>query len=271
MLIALGGAAVVGILALPVLGLIAYIDHSVRETSLDQPLTEGPAQNPDAQTPLRCAGSCFDLDDANLLAVSAEDASVLLIEDLQDDVGALEPSTVAAVAARAGDRWRELGGDAECAFLPANAPFLVDGPDSASEDPVGWVQTWATGDEVMDIAARSFPSTEAATAFLHDLHARVAACPWIDLDAPSAGGADSTLVQIASQAALEVPDEIAAVGWVREGSPGPRWRSYVWDLQRGNLVVQIRVLTDGRIREAQVASFGELVAERLGGLEPMTP
>jgi hypothetical protein len=90
--------------------------------------------------------------------------------------------------------------------------------------------------------------------------------PWLDLDIPSAGGLDTTLVQIAPQAAIDVPEEIAAVWWIREGTPGPRWRSYVWDLQRGNLVVQVRVLTDGRARESDVARFAERVAERLGDL-----
>jgi hypothetical protein len=105
---------------------------------------------------------------------------------------------------------------------------------------------------------------------MRDLHERVAACPWQDLDTPTAGGLDSSLVQVTSQAAIDVPSEVAAVGWVREGSPGPRWRSYVWDLQRGNLVVQVRVLTDGRILEQQVATFAELLAERLGHLEAAT-
>jgi hypothetical protein len=98
----------------------------------------------------------------------------------------------------------------------------------------------------------------------------VAACPWQDLKVPSAGGLDTSLIQITAQAAIDVPNDVAAVGWVREGSPGPRWRSYVWDLQRGNLVVQVRVLTDGSVLEENVATFTELVAARLGELQPST-
>jgi hypothetical protein len=124
---------------------------------------------------------------------------------------------------------------------------------------------------MMDIAARTFPTTEDASAFMRDLYKRVAACPWQDLKTPAAGGLDTSLVQITAQAAIDVPNEVAAVGWVREGSPGPRWRSYVWDLQRGNLVVQVRVLTDGRILEQHVATFAELIAERLGDLQVPTP
>jgi hypothetical protein len=44
----------------------------------------------------------------------------------------------------------------------------------------------------------------------------------------------------------------------------------VWDLQRGNLVVQVRVLTDGSVLEENVATFTELVAARLGELQPST-
>ncbi|NYF10139.1 hypothetical protein HDC94_001295 [Leifsonia sp. AK011] len=258
------------VLSLPILGFFAYVSHSVSETSPDQPFVEGPAQQPDAASPLVCPERCFELDAATLLAVSAEDVSSLSIEDERYSVGAFEPSTVAAVAPNTGEGWLAAGGDEECAFVPANAPFIAAGPDSSSEDGIMWIQTWETGDEVADIAARVFPTSEDAAAFVRDLHERVSACPWQDLAVPTAGGLDTSLVQITAQAAISVPSDVAAVGWVREGEPGPRWRSYVWDLQRGNLVVQVRVLTDGRILEQQTAAFAELVAERLAELQAAT-
>ncbi|MGW4931209.1 hypothetical protein ACWEOH_18900 [Agromyces sp. NPDC004153] len=267
---ALIALAVVVVLSVSVLGVFAYIGHSLSETSPDQPFIDGSPQQPDAKAPLACPQWCFELDAVARMAISAEDVAQLSIQDERYGVGALEPSTVAAVAPAAGAQWLALGGDEECAFLPANAPYVAAGPDSASADPISWVQTWETDDEVVDIAARAFSSTEEASAFMRDLHERVAACPWQDLDIPTAGGLDSSLVQVTSQAAIDVPNEVAAVGWVREGTPGPRWRSYVWDLQRGNLVVQVRVLTDGRILEQQVATFAELLAGRLGHLEAAT-
>lgn len=269
-LIALG-VIIVSIPVLGVVGIVAYVNHSLSETSPGQPFMEGPVQQPVARAPLACAERCFDLDAAALLAVSAEDLSPLSIKDELYGVGALESSTVGEVAPGAGEQWLAYGGDAECSFVVVNAPYFSVGPDSTSTDPIGWVQVWATGDEVMDIAARAFPTSEDASAFMRDLHERVAACPWQDLNIPAAGGLDTSLVQITAQAAVDVPDEVSAVGWVREGSPGPRWRSYVWELQRGNLVVQVRVLTDGRILEHQVATFTELLAERLGNLEAATP
>lgn len=263
-LIALSVAAV---LSLPVLGIFAYVGHSLAETSPDQPLIDGPAQDPEARAPLACLEACFDVDAADGMAVSAEEVSPLGIEDELYGVGAFDTSTVAAAARKAGAQWLASGGDEACSFLPANAPFLTVGPGSDATDPISWVQTWETGDELIDISARAFPSSEEAGAFLRDLHERVAACPWQDLEGPAAGGPDTTLVQISPQAAIDVPQDVAAVGWVREGSAGPRWRSYVWDLQRGNLVVQVRVLTDGRIPESQVATFAELQAQRLSELE----
>lgn len=263
--------AVVVVLSIPVLGMFAYAQHSFSETSPDQPFVAGPVQQPDAKSPLECPERCFELDAATLLALSADDVAQLSITDERYRVGEFEPSTVAAVAPDVGEQWLALGGDEECAFLPANAPYIAVGPDSSSEDQISWVQTWETDDEMTDIAARVFPTTADANAFMLDLHERVAACPWQDLNTPSAGGLDSSLVQITSQAAIDVPGEVAAVGWVREGSPGPRWRSYAWDLQRGNLVVQVRVLTDGRILEEQTATFTELIADRLGDLPVTTP
>lgn len=269
-LIALAAAAVLGFVALMVLGFVAYANHSLRETSPDQPFLEGPAQQPDANAPLLCPDSCFDIGAAALLEVSADDVAQLSIEDELHGVGDLESSTVAEVASVGGEQWLDIGGDAECSFIPTNAPYFPVGPDSTSADPISWVQVWETDDEVMDISGRQFPTTEDASAFMHELHTRVAACPWQDLDVPSPGGLDTSLIQITAQAAIDVPNDVAAVGWVREGNPGPRWRSYVWDLQRGNLVVQVRVLTDGRILEQDVATFTELVAARLGELQPST-
>lgn len=263
--------ASVTILALPVLGVWAYIGHSLAETSPDQPFIEGPEQDPEAKEPLECPEQCFGVDAAASVAVSADDMSALSIADESHGVGAFESATVASVAPDAREQWLALGGDEECSFLPANAPYFASGSDSASEDPISWVQTWETGSEMMDIAARAFATTDEASAFMHDLHERVSSCPWQDLKTPAASGLDSTLVQVTPQAAIDVPSDVAAVGWVREGSPGPRWRSYVWDLQRGNLVVQVRVLTDGRILEEDVAEFAELAAKRLNGIEPATP
>lgn len=192
----------------------------------------------------------------------------LSLTDERHDAASFPSSTVGEVVAGGGEQWLAMGGDAECSFVPANAPYILIGPGSVSDDPISWVQTWKAGDEVMDISARTFSSTGEATAFMHDLHARVGLCPWQDLEQGPAGGMDSQLVQLTAQAAIDVPAEIAAVGWVREGSPGARWRSYVWDLQRGNLIVQVRVLTDGRVLESQVAEFAELIASRLEVLEP---
>lgn len=270
-LIVLGAVVVSAVPVLTAVGLFAYVRHSVSETGPDQPFLVGPAQQPDAKTPLACPERCIGLQSAEAMLVSAEEAAQLSIRDERYGVGELEPSTVAAVAPDVGERWLEVGGGAECAFFTGNAPYFAVGTDSTSDDPISWVQTWQTGDEMMDISAREFDTSEQASGFMHNLRDRVAACPWQDLDVPAAGGLDTTLVQITPQAAIEVPDEVAAVGWVREGTPGARWRSYVWDLQRANLVVQVRVMTDGRILEQDVAAFAELQADRLSALETASP
>ncbi len=273
-LIAGAGVAVlvvVGFVALIVLGFTAYVSHSIAETSPDQAFIEGPEQQPNAQTPLLCPEQCFGVDDANGLALSQADLRPLSIDEEVQGVGALESSTVAETAPEAGVSWLEVGGDERCSFVLSNAPYFAVGPDSSSTDPIGWVQTWQSEAEMTDIAAREFATTEDATSFMRDLHQRVASCKWQDLNMPSAGGLDTTLVEITAQAAIDVPEDVAAVGWVREGTPGPRWRSYVWDLQRGNLVVQVRVLTDGRILEQDVAEYAQLVASRLGELPTPAP
>lgn len=270
-LIALGVVVILIVPVMTVVGFFAYARHSVSETSPDQPFISGPRQQPAAKTPLACPEACFTIDAATLMAVSADDVSQLSIKDELYAVGEIGQSTVSEVAPRVGEQWLSVDGDEECSFVPVNAPYIPVGPDSSSEDPISWVQTWETGDEMTDISARVFATTDAASAFMSDIHQRVAACPWQDLNVPAAGGLDTSLLQITAQAAIDVPGEVAAVGWVREGDPGPRWRAYVWELQRGNLVVQMRVLTDGRIVEEQVATYAEFIAERLGRLQAGMP
>lgn len=265
-LIAFGALVILAIPALAIAGIAAYVNHSLGETSPDQPFIDGPAQQPEAQPPLECANQCFTIADAALMAVTADDLFPLGIDDELYGVDEFGPTTVASVAPAVGEQWLGVGGEEECAFVPASAPYIPVGADSQSNDEILWIQTWESGDEVADLAARAFSTTEAATDFMRDVHERVAACPWQDLDIPAASGLDSTLVQITPQAAIAVPEDVAAVGWVREGAPGPRWRSYTWDLQRGNLVLQVRVLTDGRILEQDVAAYAELLAQRLDAL-----
>ena len=82
-----------------------------------------------------CPELCFDVDAAALLAVSAEDVSKLSIKDELYSVGEFEPSTVAEVAPRVGEQWLAVGGDEECAFIIANAPYFAAGPGSDLRGP----------------------------------------------------------------------------------------------------------------------------------------
>jgi len=261
-------AVAVGVILLTlfVAGFLAYVRHSLAETSPDQPFLSGAPQNPDALRPLVCGEPCFGVDTAYGMAVTRGDISMLAVTDLVNDVGESAPRAVAETDPGAVAGWIDMGGTSECAFIPSSAPYIAAEPDASSRDMLVWMQTWTAGNEVMDLSARVFTTSEDASAFMHDVHARVAGCPWVNTNIPTQAGLDTVLVQVTAQAAIDVPDEVAAVGWVREGQPGDAWRSYVWDLQRGNLVVQARVITDGRVTEPQVAEFSEGLAQRLTSL-----
>ncbi|MBO9627608.1 MAG: hypothetical protein J7484_14705 [Microbacterium sp.] len=273
LLIGLGAAAVLAVIAYIALigiGLSAYVNHSIAETSPDQPFLIGDPQDPVATAPLSCPSGCFDTTAFDEMAVDAADVAPLGPLEETDAPGSIDPGTVAQLVELTAETWTKQGGDAECAFVPSNAPYIAarTAPDADSTDPLVWVQVWRSEAEVLDISGRVFPSSDNAEGYLQDLHERVAACPWQDMEGVPAPGGDTSLVQITAQAAIPVPDDVAAVGWTREGTPGARWRAYVWDLQRGNVVLRVRVLTDGRILEQQVADFAATMAARLAAVEP---
>jgi hypothetical protein len=221
-----------------------------------------------AVAPLECPGSCFTAA-ANKALIP--NYPVLTALGLSDDIyppGTYDPTTAGALYRESLAGWRATDGTPDvCFFAPANSPInesIAAGQDQVA-DPVTFVGTWGVKGKpsFVDVSSRLFPDTASATAYLNDLATDIQSCHRIEV------GPDDNrqVVTLQPAAALTVPDSEAAVGWVRLGTGAERSRAYVMDIQRGNLVARVRVVTDGSISEAKFRSFATTFAQtQLGPL-----
>ena len=233
-------------------------------------LATGAPGKPTAVTPLECPGSCFTAA-ANKGLIP--NYPVLTALGLSDDIyppGTYDPTTAGEIYRASLAGWRANDGTPDvCFFAPANSPSnasIADGQDQLT-DPITFVGTWGVKGKpsFVDVSSHLFPDTASATAYLGQLTTSIQSCHRIEV------GPDNNreVVTLQPAAALTVPDSEAAVGWVRLGTGAERSRAYVMDIQRGNLVARVRVVTDGSISEAKFRSFAATFAQTILGLLPV--
>lgn len=87
-LIALAGVVVLTVPVLGVVGLFAYVEHSVNETSPDQPFLKGAAQQPDAESPLPASSptDAVSADPDHWVVVTFEDTADTFDLETMDDL-----------------------------------------------------------------------------------------------------------------------------------------------------------------------------------------
>lgn len=255
--------ALVVVLVTSIMGLVA---NRLGLNAPDQPLTTGSPPNPHAAAPLACPPECFD--ELSIEAAVLRDQTLEHFGFSRHDYpwGTYDPTS-------AGSQYRALAADwagserypDECVFVVGSTPaaIVLDETDKDSADTVEWTGSHADADvaTTLDQSLRIFPDTASATAYLETLEAQIDDCEYI-----YSGDGHSAAVTPAP--ALSLHKSCAAVGWVRTGKPGDRWRAYVFDIQRANLVVRIRVLTDGSMTETKFRSLVENYGIQLAALQP---
>jgi PknH-like extracellular domain len=235
----------------------------------DQPLVPGAPAQPIAAEPLRCPEACFTEESIpDTVAVEGTFAE-LGTPDNAEPYGSYEPSTTGELYRRDTASWSESGGHPDaCFFMPTSAPYAssVLSTDARSPDPIFWTGTHldAAGIDSVDQSVRLFQDSDSAEAYLADIAAQINECTSVQFE--SANSRYTATVDAAS--ALGTPVSVASAGWIRTGEPGERWRAYSFDLQRGNLVVRTRLLTDGTIRETDFRRFVQFYAAQLAAIEP---
>ncbi|CAN5338309.1 hypothetical protein BH09ACT5_BH09ACT5_20470 [soil metagenome] len=237
-----------------------------------QPVAPGAAGSPVAEEPLECAGQCFTPDSLSGTVASENTFAQFGVGDYTFPVGTYDPATAGSLYREVAATWDSYGGTPdECVFALGNAPYApaLDESEADSTDPVYFMGTHEDPDRLnlIDQSVRVFPDSSSATQYMTALAASIAACSDITIGPER----DRQTATITPAAAIPTPASVAAVGWVREGTPGPRWRAYVEDIQYGNLVVRVRFLTDGSINEYRFRYFAEDRAYQLSALPPAPP
>jgi hypothetical protein len=268
-LIIVGSVAVLTPVVIIVLGLVIYISTELRLGAPDQPLMSAEPVSPEARVPLECETPCFDETIVESLLSTPAALRDFDLTETPYPFGTYEPTTAGELYRAGIAGWRATeGGPDECFFVPGNSPIApdIDDTHAASADPIIFMGTHVDQDQLnaLDQSVRIFASSDDAEAFLGVLASNISECTWIWIGS----GRDYRDAAVDPQPSLSLPDSVASVGWIRTGEPGVRWRSYVIDLQHGNLVVRTRLLTDGSVTQQEFLTFVEEYAERLAEAVP---
>lgn len=258
------------VLALLVAAGVAEFNALVHRATPAAVLDSGAPGSPEAVEPLACPSSCFTAA-ANKQLIPGY--PVLTALGLDKDVyppGTYDPVTAGQVYRSNLASWRAgNGAPDQCFFAPSNSPVGSSITDGQTENPdvVTFVGTWGAASQrsFVDVSSRLFPDTESASGYLRELATSIQNCHQVEV------GPDNNrqVLTVQPAAALTVPNSEAAVGWVRLGTTANEGRAYVMDIQRGNIVVRLRVVTDGTITEAKFRSFAATFAQTQLGQVPV--
>lgn len=226
-------------------------------------LLEGDPGSPVAVDPLDCV-VCFGIDEARTLALPAEAYAGVGLPNSDEDVYELSAGDDQIESTR---WWKSDGGTPDhCYFTYTSAPLFFapgDPGDSAAESDVVYYPEWHFDDSEyysFTETVRVFDETTSAAAYLVDLESAVAGCN--DYSFSESGW--STVVT--ATPALDLPSSVAAYGWAESGGLN---RYYGVDLQRGNLVARLTLMSDpGGPTEAEFRALVEAYAVLLAELEP---
>lgn len=276
-LIVVGAIVVIGVLVWGVVAVFSAALGHLRTSEGDpqsQPLVAGTRQSATATVPLDCPKQCFAPDGVESLLLRQDALATLGSAPLAatQPYGSLPSATAGQMAQQLEADWGRANGSPDvCFFAPTNSPVGpardFDAPDNP--DVVDFVGTYEDVErtQLVDQSVRYFPNSDAASAYLSTLATQIDACDALAVGPPT--NRQSATVTAAPQ--LDVPSSVASIGWVRTGYVGPRWRAYIFDLQRGNVVVRIRAITDGQITEQEFRSFVVGYADILDGAPARVP
>jgi len=256
-----------GIYAL-VVGVIDVVEDQTSDLAIPdiQPLIEGEPGSPVAVAPIECPDRCFT--GADVGSTILDDSAYLEIglPDNQEPFGTYENSSPQKEFAVTSADWRTREGTPESCFVtylssPVARP-LADSP-GVTDDTIHFTGGHTNADEYSWLyeSVRVFSSGAAAAEHMATLDGLLAGCDGYQIGS----GEDYWSAKVTRAPALEVPDSVAAVGWVEDSGFA---RYYSHDLQRGNLVVRVAVTSDGEISEAQFREFAAQVALQLESIEP---
>lgn len=228
----------------------------------NSPLLDGEPGSPVAVSPTDCETACFDhAVIGDLILTDSVFDTMTLTDHVPWYPSGSTPAYEEWEFSKTGWEESELG-PKECFVTWPYAP--LDEPLNAEDvrgDPVDYIGTHSDTEyyNAIDQVTRLFPDDETAAAYMSSLNDAIGECPrFID-----SIGLSTDFVS--RSPALEVPDSVAAVGWVQKTQFGDRY--YVIDVQRGNLVVRTTGYSTGGYTELEFRDLVEQEAELLADLE----
>jgi|GEM_PF-1138847 len=228
-------------------------------------LMAGQPGSPYAQQPLECDGPCFVEDD---VAATVLDDSVFDTLGIAVSGEGWTPSSSARaddVFRYAKEDWVTYEGAPDSCFVTypfGPVSYAYGSDENVPADPIHETvyKTDKKEYSMVQQSVRVFESTIAASTHMSTVATSVEGCANYQIGL----GADLWSADVTAPPALDVPDSVAAVGWVENGR---YYRYFSFDIQRGNLVVRTLIGTD-TVSEKRVRDFMENVAENLSTLEP---
>lgn len=219
----------------------------------------GPAT---AVDPTVCETACFDESSAEAAILGDEVFKRWYLPTFKHVWKMTGDRTTAAERSEAAyDGWTSTGwGPDEC-YVTFNELPLIEGPDAVVADglvaPLTEHSTELYSVTELTQWVRFFPDSASAEQYMSAVDAGLDVCTrYLD---PNGYAIDA----ISREPALHQPDNVAAVGFVRSYA-GIRY--YVFDLQRGNMVIRSVAYSDGGISDDRFRPLMAEQAVRLGEL-----
>lgn len=242
---------------------------SVFPGEVEQPLIAGEPGSPLAEDPTECPTECFTAGHVTATIADRDHREPMGLTYTIDAWGAFLDSTVALEYESVEDTWTQgRGSPVECFFsmfsAPAVLPFGTAPPEST--DTIHYTGTYGDKDQwsILSQSVRVFPDSSQAVGHMVALDEQISGCPTYGIH----NGGSSWSADLTAAPALELPASVAAVGWVESSEYG---RFYVFDVQRGNMVVRTTLNTSIAVSEEQFRTFIGTLADELAAVEPRTP
>ena len=257
-------AAVVGS-AVTVVNYISDVASGEREVLGSEPAPlEGDQASPLAVDPTVCATKCFnDFSHHEAERLSDDDLNAW---GLTEEEGFHSPASVEDEL----DYYRTYFDDLEvtpesCFVVTPSSPILgsldkVSGPQRVTIYFDG-SRADSFGSTYYDQATRLFPDSASAVDYMVDLDTQVDDCTSYDYTLVG----DTWSSEVTRTPKLDIPANVAAIGWIEVSGES---RYYVYDVQRGNLVVRTTITSVGGLTELETRDLVESIAAQVSELEP---
>lgn len=227
----------------------------------DSPLATGDPGSPTAKVPVQCPTACFTWDDLAVVGIPVGPYYGLGL--FPTGTADIEPTKTTAAAEYAAfvEEWKSTGNFADECFFTSPVSPISESLDAVEvrEDPIAHIGggTLTADGSTLEQWARVFPDTASATEYMRTLEAGLESCHrYTDANSYPTD-------VILRQAAIEVPDSVAALGWVRKVvSTSDRY--YVTDMQRANLVIRTFGYNNGEYTDEELREVLEAAAAKLG-------